>query len=231
MLESELKQISKFFEKFKETNNQLTNSELEKRHLYKKIDALEENVAKEYQNNLELERRNSDLKKIIEDIQLEKLLQQSQFSSQQAKDILNTGLFNPSKTDLSYEDLTSGIKVRFLIYTYFLPTIQCTLEETISTCLSLKNLSNSQNNSNLLDITKFLTDSIKSLQIENKNLISSLNYYKSQLTYLQQKITFFGLNRRTVYSYLKKTIKNSNLDLNTKETLQYILDFIKESYK
>jgi hypothetical protein len=80
---------------------------------------LEENVAKEYQNNLELERRNSDLKKIIEDIQLEKLLQQSQFSSQQAKDILNTGLFNPSKTDLSYEDLTSGIKVRFLIYTYF----------------------------------------------------------------------------------------------------------------
>jgi hypothetical protein len=104
------------------------------------------------------------------------------------------------------------------------------MEETISTCMSLKNLSDNQSH-NLLEVTRFLTDSIKNLQSENEKLAALLSFSKSRITVLEQKINVFGLNRRTVYSYLKKLIKNCSGDLNTKETVQYILNYIKESYR
>lgn len=112
-LETELKQISRFFENFRQTNEQISILELEKRELYTKIDSLEEKIDSEYSKNIDLERRNAELSKIIEEFQSQKLVDEGDFRQQIASNLVQIGVFNPSKNDLSMDDISIGMKVIF----------------------------------------------------------------------------------------------------------------------
>lgn len=99
-----------------------------------------------------MERRNSELERLFEKCSAEKLVEEGVPTLQKASEVVKSGLFNPGKIELSLDDLQTGVKHA--------------LEETISTCLSLKKTTESQN-TNLLEVTRFLTESIKNLQMEN----------------------------------------------------------------
>jgi hypothetical protein len=72
---------------------------------------LEERLESEYSKNISLERRNQELKAMVESFHTSKLFEHGEKNITKAQNIIESGLFNPSKEEMSFEDINFGIKV------------------------------------------------------------------------------------------------------------------------
>lgn len=100
----------------------------------------------------------------------------------------------------------------------------------MATSSSVKNLAGSHSSS-LLDVSKFLTDTLKSIQSENLRLADRLKSSENLRGFYFSEVKTLRSGFSTIYSYLKELQRDKSLCVELQIKTKFVMGFVKSCFK